>query len=413
MRDFFARRLSPFKHLHFRNFYIVQALSQTGKWSHDLARSWLILELVDNKAWALGLVVLMAAIPNIILSLPSGVLVDRVNVKKVLLLTNSVLALSALCLAFIVEFYQVQLWHLIIFGIIEGSVASFSGPAFQVLTLRLVPKSEFTPTLLLNTMNFHMGRAIGPGVAALLMYWYGTSLVFLFDAITYVVLLLILSKVQLFQRPQSSLQQTSFAALLEGMKYLFSTLSLRFRLIQLFLSVILFLPLSIVLYRTYLKIKFQLTPDQFGLLFSFSASGAFVGALIFVLISPKNPMKYLWASVPLVTLTIFTVPSLTSLKLTAIALFFGGVFAYICFSAITVSLHTYVNDIYRGRLSSIVSLCFISVGPLACYPVGVFADKYGYDTCIYILGGAFFLFSTLLALRHHHLKSVSRPAATT
>lgn len=402
MIDFLAHRLAPFKHRHFKNFYFAQTLSQMGKWSSDLARSWIILEMID-KAWALGLVLLIAAIPNIILSLPAGVMVDRANVKKVLMIGYLVLAACALSLFLLIEFSAIQLWHILVLGFIEGVVFSFASPAYQVLTLRLVPPKDFQQTLIINTMNFHLGRMLGPAVAAIIMMVRGPSLVFLFDAITYIALIGILSKVVLFERKVGK-KMPGLQSLKEGLTYIFKTPKIRYRMNQLFLSVVVFLPLSIVIYRTYLKLKFNLTGDEFGTLFSISAGGAFFGALAFVLISPHNPIKYLWFSVPGVVASILSVPWIPDKTLTAIMLFIGGGCAYVCFSVLTVSLHTHVEEEYRGRLASLIGLSFISLGPLAGYPIGAIADRIGYEKMIYFLGVMFAVLSAYNAYKYHLTK---------
>ena len=181
-------RLSPFKHKDFNGFFIVQSLSLIGTWSHDLARAWIVIELM-GKASALGTLMLAVAIPSLLLILFGGVVVDRTDMRKLMMVTKVILAVSSLALAFLVEFGEIQMWMLLIFAVIEGLIVSFDSPALQSLVVRLVPRDDLQQALAINSTNFHTGRMLGPLVAGTLMAWHGPALVFLFDAISYILLI--------------------------------------------------------------------------------------------------------------------------------------------------------------------------------------------------------------------------------
>lgn len=142
MRSFLYSRLAPFKHKDFRAFFFVQTLSLTGQWSHDLARAWIILELM-GRATALGTLQIAIAIPSLLFILHGGVVVDRSNIKVIMMITKALLACAALALAFITEYSQIEFWMLLAFGILEGAVMAFDLPAYQALTVRLVPRQDF------------------------------------------------------------------------------------------------------------------------------------------------------------------------------------------------------------------------------------------------------------------------------
>src|SRR5580698_10296187 len=104
-------RLAPFRQRDFRNFFVVQSMSLIGTFSHDLARAWIIGQMF-GKAGALGTLYLAIALPSFFFSLHAGVLIDRTDVRKIMMWTKGLLGLACLVLAAGTEFGHLQYWHL-------------------------------------------------------------------------------------------------------------------------------------------------------------------------------------------------------------------------------------------------------------------------------------------------------------
>src|SRR5689334_3412978 len=107
MREMLRARFAPFKNPDFRNFFLAQTLSLIGQWSHDLARSWIIVAATGSSG-ALGNLNLAIAVPCFFLILQGGVLVDRADIRKLIQGTKTLLGLSAIGLAFLTEFGTLQ-----------------------------------------------------------------------------------------------------------------------------------------------------------------------------------------------------------------------------------------------------------------------------------------------------------------
>lgn len=398
MLIFLKSRLAPFKHRDFRYFFLAQTLSLAGQWSHDLARSWIILELM-GKASALGVLLVATAIPSLIFILQGGVLVDRVNVKRIMMMTKGVLAVSAFVLAFLTEFSEIKFWMLLVFGMIEGAVTGFDLPAYQALTVRLVPRQDFQQALALNSTNFQASRMLGPLIAGLLMAWHGPSAVFFFDAITYFLLIIVLSKLSLLhvQRSAESLQLTPWVSLKKGFQYIRYSPEIFPKVLQLFLAISFMVPLMSVIFRTYVQNKFSLSAEEFGYAFSLPALGSTFGALSFTFLKPHTPIKALFFGVPGATVGAIAVTMAPSILSASLLMAFTGFCVYLSLASITVSLHLGVNEDYRGRLGSVIGLGFSSVGPLMSLPLGAYADFIGFDVAIFSIVLTFFLSSLLLA----------------
>ncbi|MCB0391889.1 MAG: MFS transporter [Bdellovibrionales bacterium] len=393
-------RLTPFKHTAFRNFFIVQSVSLIGSWSHDLARAYIVIEMM-GQAGALGSLMLAVAIPSLFLMMHGGVLVDRIDARRLMIFTKSLLAIASLILAFVTEYADIKMWHLLLFCFIEGAVMSFDSPAYQTLTVRLVPMEDFQQAIAINSTNFHTARMIGPLVAGVLMAWHGPSLVFLFDGLSFLGLIFILKGLNLRDvKRDIKKHNTSWAALWDGICYLFNDLNMRYLVLQLLTTILIIFPVLIVVFRTYMKLKFNLNADEFGYVFAFPAAGAMMGSLMFAAIKPKKPVNALKIAIPFVVLFMWIIPHFNSLNPSVFAMTFLGFFTYLCFASLTVSLHLFVKEEYRGRMGALIGISFISLGPLVSFPIGVFADKYGYEFSIYLSAVIFGIASSILALLH-------------
>ncbi|RME18480.1 MAG: MFS transporter [Bdellovibrio sp.] len=409
MRYFLQSRLSPFKYPAFRSFFIVQGLSQIGTWSSDLAKSWIVLDQLGAAA-ALGSLLLARALPGLFFILHGGVIVDRLNAQKLLIFTKALFALLSVSLGLLVLFIPIQLWHLLLFALAEGLINSLDTPAYQSLYSRLVPRKDFQQALALNVTNFHTGRMMGPLVAGLLMAAQGPALVFFFDALSYVFLILLLVKLKLQPRPANTSSpnaHSSFHNLLKGLQYIWQTPRIRYTLSQLLLNVCLMFPLVIVVFRAYMQITFHLSAEQFGYVFSFPALGALLSAICFTALKPQNPLRVLWFAIPLLPFFSILVTLTSHLFWATFFLSLSGFFANLAFSTLTVTTHLFVKEEFRGRVASFIGLSFLSIGPLMTFPIGYVADLLGYKEIIYLLSFIYLILSGLLALKVRAEKSSS------
>lgn len=376
MSELLRARLAPFRHRHFRNFFLAQTLSLIGTWSHDLARSWIIVS-VTGSSGALGNINLAIAVPCLFLMLQGGVLVDRTDVRKLIMRTKALLGISALILAVLTQYGSLEIWHLVVFGVIEGAIISYDSPAFQALTVRMVPRADFQQAIALNSTNFHASRTLGPMIAAWLMALYGPSLVFLFDAITYLTIVLVLTQVKIDYTGPILQKERQRKSLWDGLMYIYNHRKLRYRILQLMLTISCVFPMMVAVFRAYIQQKFNLNAEEFGHAFSLPAFGSMCGALSFAIIKPRQPIRALLFGVPLVVVLLLILPWLPDLKSTVAAMSFTGFGLYLTFASLTVSMQLDVEEKFRGRLSSMIGLGFSAIGPLMCFPWGHIADYFG------------------------------------
>jgi len=187
--------VSPmFRALGIRNYRLWVSgavVSNTGTWMQRVAQDWLVLtQLSDNSGVAVGITTALQFAPVLLLAPWAGAVTDRFDRRRVLITTQVASAALALCLGVLIVAGVVQLWMVYLLAAGLGVVAAVDGPARQAFVSELVP-SEYLPNAVgLNSASFNAGRLIGPGIAGLLINWFGTGPVFLINGVSFVAVVL-------------------------------------------------------------------------------------------------------------------------------------------------------------------------------------------------------------------------------
>ncbi len=408
MMSLIKTRLSPFRHQNFRRFFFVQSMSLTGSFAHDLARSWVILETMKS-ATALGTLQMMIALPCLVFVLYGGVIVDRSDVKRIMVITKFLLGVLALGIAGLLQFSSVPFWLWLVFGLFEGFILAFDAPAFSALTVRMIPKEELQQAIALNSINFHSSRMLGPVIAGFLISWSGPASVMFFDGITYLMIVGVIMSMTLSVFTPPSQKLSGWDGIRDGLRYVFTHPKIRYRMLQLMLTICLLYPLMISVFRAFIQHKFNLNAQEFGFVFMAPALGSMMGAMSFAVWKPADPTRALWVGIPLSILSTLTIPFFPTAWTTSVAMGFTGFFLYLSFASMTVSMQLDVDNNYRGRLSSVIQLGFSSLGPLMCLPAGYMADHWGMTETITFLAGMFAVLSPILYWMNHR-NSVTKSA---
>jgi len=159
-----VRAFSPLAVRNFRFYFIGQTLSVSGTWMQRVAQSWLVLELTGSGT-ALGLVTAVQFLPVLFLAPLGGVVADRFNKRRLLLVTQSLAAVLATALGLLVLFDLVQIWMVYALAGALGLVASLDNPTRQTFVLELVGRDQLTSAVSLNSVLVNLARVLGPAAA--------------------------------------------------------------------------------------------------------------------------------------------------------------------------------------------------------------------------------------------------------
>ena len=388
LSSFASSRLAPFKNINFSLFFVVRTLSLVGRWSHELARAWLILELTGSSTWQ-GAVMLASAIPITLLILKGGALVDRADAKKIMLVTQFLMGVLVLALAAFCEWGDISVWHLIVFAVIEGVIISYDSPTFQAVVVRLVDKEDFQQAMAINSVNFHTGRMLGPVLAGALLTFWGPSLVFFVDAVGFFLVCIVTSFIKV--KPQKL--DSGSKQKLSDLSYFWKKPKMRYQLGQLALSMVFIFPVFVVVLRTFATKSFGLDASEFGKLFMFPAMGSVLGSLFFAFWKPKNPLSAVKIGVPFIFIFYQFLVVSPTWQVAAAFMCAMGFSSYLMFAALTVGLQLDVQESFRGRVSALIGLAFGSLGPICSFPVGRFSDFFGEGLSIQLFSSLFLIFS--------------------
>ena len=181
----------------YRVFAIGALISNTGTWMGRVAQDWLVLtELTDHSSVALGIVTGLQFAPLALFAPISGMIADRFPKRRILVVTQSALALTSLLTGVLVVTGVVQLWHIYLLAFVQGVATALDNPARQTFVSEMVPHESLSNAVGLNSASFNGARLVGPGVAGLVIAGFGTGPAFFVNTLSFVAVLFALSRMR-------------------------------------------------------------------------------------------------------------------------------------------------------------------------------------------------------------------------
>jgi MFS family permease len=168
----------------YRRYLTGQAVSLAGTWMQTIAQSWLVLQLTGS-ATALGLVVALQTLPVLLLGPYGGVIADRLDKRRLMMVLQTVMAAQALLLGVLTITGAVQLWHVYVLAVLLGLVTCFENPARQSFVLEMVGPDDLRNAVSLNSVLVNVARAVGPAIAGIIIATGGIGLCFLLNAASF------------------------------------------------------------------------------------------------------------------------------------------------------------------------------------------------------------------------------------
>jgi MFS family permease len=220
-----AARYPALQHRDFTLLWIGQLLSFSGSRMQTAAILWHVslLAAPGRKGLALGLVGAAQVVPIITFAMLSGVVADALDRRKVMLVTQSTLALLAATLAALTFHGLHTVWPIYLLAALSSGAASFDGPARQALIPSLVPREHLSSAISLNTLMFQIASVVGPTLAGLMIASAGLGWVYAVNAGSFMMVLVALLLMR--ARPRVGLPENAritWAAAKEGLRFVFA-----------------------------------------------------------------------------------------------------------------------------------------------------------------------------------------------
>jgi MFS family permease len=206
----------------YRRYVGGQSISLIGTWMQMTAQSWLVLTLTHSST-ALGLIVALQTLPVLVLGPYGGVIADRVDKRKLMIVLQSVMGLQALVLGLLTVTGVVQVWEIGVLAAMLGLNNAFENPARQSFMMELVGKEHLRNAVSLNSVLVNVARSIGPAVAGILIATVGNGVCFLANAASFVAVVLSLTTMDQSQLSPVAPTPRAPRQLRDGLRYVRST----------------------------------------------------------------------------------------------------------------------------------------------------------------------------------------------
>jgi MFS family permease len=206
----------------YRRYYGGQAISLIGTWMQMTAQAWLVLSLTHSST-TLGLIVALQTLPVLLLGPYGGVIADRVDKLKLMVVLQSAMGVQALILGVLTVTGVVQVWQIGILAAILGLNNAFENPSRQSFMLEMVGPEHLRNAVSLNSVLVNTARVIGPAVAGILIATVGEGACFLINAASFVAVVASLTTMNHAALNPTEPTPRARGQLREGLRYVRST----------------------------------------------------------------------------------------------------------------------------------------------------------------------------------------------
>ena len=397
-------------HRNYRLYFLGQAVSQSGTWIDKVAQAWLVLALTHS-AFAVGVLAACQFVPFSVLGLMAGVIVDRLDTWRTVIVTQAIRMVIAATLAGVVLAGVVQVWMVYTLAVLTGIVLVLDAPSRQQLTFKMVGRGELPNAVALNSSLFNAARIVGPGIGGLLIAAFGVGPAFAINAASFVavlggLLLMDTSKLVAFA-PREHLP-TLFASLREGISY--ARESPHVRLVLTMLVAISTIAMNFnVLLPVLAGRTLDSGPGVFGLIAACFGAGALVGGLLSAALSRASWKAIVAGAGGLGVAELVLAPQ-HSLGPAVVLLFIAGV----CFTLYTANSNAVLQlrapDHLRGRVIGFYYFAFNGLAPLGGILTGWLAATGGTELAFAVAGAVTAVVAIAAVPQLPHIRAETKPA---
>lgn len=379
------RLLRAFRHRNYRLYFLGQGLSLIGTWMQSLAQSWLVYRLTGSSLM-LGAVNFASQIPVLVLAPLGGVLADRHDRRRLLVLTQAASMLPAFLLAALTLLGLVHEWHVFALAALLGAINALDIPVRQSFVVELVGREDLPNAIGLNSSMFNAARVVGPALAGLLVAAVGEGVCFLLNGISFLAVVVCLLRMRVAPQPIVG-QGSALTRIREAL--IFAAGQPEIRVVLLLLGLVSLIGMSfVVLMPVFADEVLGRGPEGLGVLMSASGLGALIGAL--TLASRRDAeglLRWIFTAAAGfgVCVTLFSLSR--SFWLSAALLLPAGFCMILQMAATNTFLQLASPDHMRGRMMALYAMLFMGFSPFGALLAGTLAHWLGAPVAV-ALGGA-------------------------
>ncbi len=352
----------------FRLFWSGNFLSNIGTWMQNVAQGWLVLVLTNSPFW-LGVVGFAGSIPFLFFTLFGGVIADRVDKRRLLLITQSTMMILAFLLAGLAWFKVITVWEVVVIAFLNGTAMSMNQPSYQALVPRLVQREDLTNAIALNSAQFNMSRILGPSLGGYAMAVFGVAGNFFLNGVSFLAVLWALVRIR-YPIEQERRQESMLDSLRAGFGYVRSQPQMRVLIWMIGVASFLTVPL-LTFIPYFARDELHAGESGLGWLLACSGAGAVLGA---VTVAWQGTIRHRGTVVSLVGAGVMAVVVAFcyshSFVLSEFFMLLEGFGMILTISSVNVAMQHLSTDEMRGRVMSIYGTCFLGLPPLGALLAG-------------------------------------------
>lgn len=360
----------------YRLWFAGALVANVGTWMQRVAQDWLVLtDLSDDSGLAVGITTALQFAPTLLLSAWAGVLADRVNRRKLLMVTQGAQGVLAFGLGALVLSGHAQLWHVYLFALALGAVAALDQPVRQTFVAELVPASRMSNAVGLNSTSFNAARLIGPGLAGLLIAAVGTGWVFVINGVSFAATILALLLMRTSELHPMPVAARAKGQIREGVRYVrgrsdilvimavicvVSTFGLNFQMTSALMA----------------RAEFGKGAGEYGILGSVLAIGSLAGALLAARRERPRVRLVIGAAFAfgVATGVQALMPTYTSYAIACIPV---GLASLTMLTAANTTIQMSTDPTVRGRVMSLYMIVMLGATPVGSPIVGWIGETFG------------------------------------
>ena len=393
----------------FRLFFGGQSISLVGTWITRVATSWLVYRLTGSLL-LLGIVGFCGQIPTLVLSPFTGVLVDRWNRHRLLVITQVFSMLQSLALAVLVFSGHITVTWILVLQVAQGIINTFDTPGRQAFVVEMVEdRADLPNAIALNSSMVNASRIIGPSIGGVVIAAVGEGWCFMADAISYLAVIASLLAMTVQPRERPPRVTSAREELVDGFRYVSRFLPVRSALTLLALISLLGMPYSVLMPAIATR-QLHGGANTLGFLMTASGVGALAGALY---LAARRTVLGLGRAMSMaamvfgIGLVLFSLSRVLWLSLLILPIAGAGMMSTM--ASTNTIVQTIVEEHLRGRVMAFYTMAFLGTAPIGSLLAGVVAEHIGSENTILAGGIGCVLAGGWFAWRLPRLRDLVRP----
>lgn len=396
------------RHPNYRRYWWGQIGSLVGTWMQSVALPWLVLQL-GGSPLQLGLVMAFLFGPSMFLAPLGGVLADRVDKRRALIIVNAVAMVQASTMFVLAATGVVEIWHVFLLAAVAGTASAVEMPVRQAFVAELVPREDLVNAIALSSTSFNLSRVVGPAIAGVTIAVFGVWSNFGINAVSYLSVLVGLYRIDsagLYREHGPRLHASVIDSLREGLRYARATPTVLWPLVLLGGTSALAMNFQTLL-PLFTRDALGMDAGGYGAIYAAMGFGSLIGSLALAYLANQRPIMGMIVGGGAAFLALAFALGLVRSPFAAFPIVIGiGLASMLMVNTINITIQNSVPDHLRGRVMSLYVTVFAGSTPIGGLFAGGVAQAFGAPFA-FSLGAA--LASAVLVVVGWRLRSVRMP----